>query len=89
MNELAELKPSLNEKFIWEPLPDGCILYCQESGRILTLNPAAELILSYCDGALTLGEICALIAPEAALAQEAFWAAVTECLKEQVLVRPS
>jgi hypothetical protein len=86
MNELAELAPTLNATFVWEPLPDGCILYCQESGRILTLNPTAELILSYCDGATTLSEIFTLLAEETALGPDAFWSAVKQCLEEQVLV---
>lgn len=86
MNPLADLKPTLNEKFVWEPMPDGCILYCQESGQILTLNPAAELILSYCDGATALGEVYAAVAKEAELPDDAFWVTVTRCLDEKVLL---
>ena len=86
MNELGKFKPTLNEKFAWEPMPDGCILYCQESGQILTLNPAAELMLSYCDGTATLEEICSEVTQESELSQDDFWTTVARCLEEKVLV---
>ena len=43
--------------FSWEPIPDGCLLFEESTGKLLTLNPAAEAVLSHCDGELTGAEI--------------------------------
>ena len=50
-------KPQLNETFEWEPMPDGCLLFSQETGQVLSVNPTAELILSFCDGENSIEEI--------------------------------
>lgn len=43
--------------FAWEPIPEGCLLFEEGTGKLLTLNPAAEAVLAHCDGELTGGEI--------------------------------
>ena len=42
----------------------GCLVYQTDSGRVLTLNPAADLILSYCDGTATVRGIYSEITAE-------------------------
>ena len=47
----------VGDGFAWEPIPDGCMLFEESTGRLLTLNPAAEAVLTHCDGELTGAEI--------------------------------
>ena len=84
--EPFQLKPKVNEKFDYEPMPDGCLLYHQENGRILTVNPTAELILSYCDGSKTLEEVYQQVEPDAGIPRDVFLQAIEEFLNEQVLI---
>ena len=54
----------VGEGFSWEPIPDGCLLYEASTGKLLTLNPAAEAVLAHCDGELTGAEICGRLATD-------------------------
>lgn len=47
----------VGSQFSWEPIPDGCLLFEESTGKLLTLNPAAEAVLTHCDGELTGAEI--------------------------------
>ena len=55
--DLAGHRLVVGEGFSWEPIPDGCLLFEESTGRLLTLNPAAEAVLAHCDGELTGAEI--------------------------------
>ena len=79
-------KFKLNESFVWEPMPDGCILYSQTSGQIITVNPTAELILTYCDGETTLQQVFQNVTEDAPLEPSAFQAAVDKLIEEKVLL---
>jgi len=81
-----ETKFKLNETFVWEPMPDGCILYCQTSGQILTINPTAELILTYCDGETPLQTIYQSVIEDAPLTEAEFQTAVQKLIEENVLL---
>jgi hypothetical protein len=85
MEKIWRLKPTLNPEFDWEPMPDGCLVYQTNSGRVITLNPAAELILSYCDGTATTREIYAEICAEIPMTETDFLAGFSHLLKETVL----
>jgi hypothetical protein len=78
-------KPALNPAFSWEPMPDGCLVYRTDSGQVLTLNPAAELILTYCDGSMTLAEIFRDITTDLAMPETDFLAAIEKLVAEQAL----
>ncbi len=56
--ELDPQRLAVGEQFTWEPIPDGCLIYEERTGKLLTLNPAAEAVLAHCDGELTGAEIC-------------------------------
>jgi len=81
-----EAKLKLNADFVWEPMPDGCILYCQATGQIVTVNPAAELILTYCDGTASLQEIYDKVLEDVFLPPAEFQAAVQKLLHEKILL---
>jgi len=81
-----DTKLKLNEGFVWEPMNDGCILYCQATGQILTVNPTAELILTYCDGELSLGEVFQAVTQDAPMDEQVFQDSVTKFLAEKVLI---
>ena len=55
--DLAGHRLVVGDGFSWEPIPDGCLLFEESTGRLLTLNPAAETVLAHCDGELTGAEI--------------------------------
>ena len=85
MNQPA-LKYKLNEEFVWEPMPDGSILYAQSSGQIITVNPVTELILSFCDGETTLPQIFATILEDVPIEQSSFDEAIQKLIAEKVLL---
>ena len=86
MEPIWQVKPALNPDFAWEPMPDGCLVYRTESGQVLTLNPAAELILSYCDGTATVRGIFDEISAEIPMPEAEFLAAISQFLKENAVV---
>lgn len=47
----------IGEGFAWESIPDGCLLYEERTGKLITMNPIAEAVLTHCDGELTGAEI--------------------------------
>ncbi|MDA7916415.1 hypothetical protein N9B94_04195 [Verrucomicrobia bacterium] len=89
MSESDACKPSLNEEFDYEPMPDGCILFKQSSGQIISLNPPAELILSYCDGETELGKVYELTCDEMELEKSAFDETISSLFEQKVLLTPT
>ena len=85
MEPIWETKPSLNPEFGWEPMPDGCLVFRAETGQVLTLNPAAELILTYCDGTMTVRDIFTEITSELAMPEPEFLATVARMVEEKAL----
>lgn len=81
-----QMKPRLNETFDWEPMPDGCILFSQETGQVLTVNPTAELILTFCDGEHSLDEIYKDLCQDVEMPRDTFIETVERFVKEEVLV---
>ncbi len=84
--QIPDLKPKLNEAFGWEPVPDGCLIYSLDSTQMLTLNPMAELILTYCDGSTSLPQIFQELRAEATLDEAEFVQTIETLLKEKVLI---
>ena len=64
MSELDTQRLMVGGTFSWEPIPEGCLLYEETTGKLLTLNPTAEAILAHCDGELTGTEICRVLESE-------------------------
>ncbi len=55
--EFQGWRPIVGDTFSWEPIPEGCLLFEEGTGKLLTLNPSAEAVLTHCDGEQTVGEI--------------------------------
>jgi hypothetical protein len=66
----AAYVPSVRESFAWEPIPDGCILYEESTGKMITLNATAEAVLTHCFGEMTVDEICRKIEGEFQITRE-------------------
>ena len=60
-SNFAAYIPLVRDGFSWEPIPDGCILYEESTGKMITLNATAEAVLTHCYGELTVAEICRTI----------------------------
>jgi hypothetical protein len=56
--------PTIREGYLWEPIPEGCLLFQEKTGKLITLNSSAEAVLTHCDGELTVGEICRVLENE-------------------------
>ena len=84
-----QMKPQLNQSFDWEPMPDGCLLFSQETGQVLTVNPTAELILSFCDGENSLDQIYGDITKDLELPRESFLETIDRFISEKVLLADS
>ncbi len=80
------MKPQLNDAFDWEPMPDGCLLFSQETGQVLTVNPTAELILSFCDGEHSLEDIYQDISRDVEIPKESFQETVERFIAEKVIL---
>ncbi len=80
------MKPRLNESFDWEPMPDGCLLFSQETGQVLTVNPTAELILSFCDGESSLEDIYLGVRRAVDVPEESFQETIDRFIAEKVIL---
>lgn len=60
----SKSRPTITDRFSWEPLPDGCLLFEEATGELLTLNGPAELILSHCDGEHSIEELRRIVEVE-------------------------
>jgi hypothetical protein len=50
--------PVVKDGFLFEPIPEGCMLFEEASGKLITLNEAAEAVLTFCDGEHSVADIC-------------------------------
>lgn len=60
----SKSRPTITDRFFWEPLPDGCLLFEEATGELITLNGPAELILSHCDGEHSIGDLQRMVEAE-------------------------
>lgn len=79
------MKLELCDGYRWEALPDGCLLYHESSGKVVTLNEAAELVLMHCDGEHTEDELCQLLVEETELTPSACHQALADLKKEGIV----
>jgi hypothetical protein len=56
--------PELMDGFLWEELDDGCVLYHEATGRMVTLNGCAEAILTCCGNGATIEGVSRLAETE-------------------------
>lgn len=78
----------VGDGFSWEPIPDGCLLFEESTGRLLTLNPAAEAVLSHCDGELTGAEISRALESDFAI-PTAETRSILDRLRAEGVIRPA
>lgn len=95
MDELESLDlkavPELVEGFLWEELDDGCVIYHEATGQMVTLNGTAEGLLSCCFGSGTLDDVLCSAEAEFGISSADGMAGLRLLLKEGVirLVLPS
>ncbi len=77
---------TINDRFAWEPVADGCFVYSTEVGQVMTLNAAAELALSYFDGESSLEKIYQELSENADWERKDFLELVDSLVKEKVLL---
>lgn len=54
---MNQKKPKANSRILFQPKKDGCLLLNERNGKIHSLNAAAALIWTFCDGNHTPEEI--------------------------------
>ncbi len=72
------------------PTPGGCVIYDAAREKVHCLNPTAVVVYELCDGARSLGAICAFLAQAYGLDRQPV-EATRDCLKTLIaegLVRP-
>lgn len=79
--------PQVRDGFLWEPIPDGCLIFEEGTGKLVTLNAAAEMVLTYCVGEMTVAEICRTVEEECQIPEEKT-RAVIESLVDQGIIAP-
>jgi hypothetical protein len=77
--------PLIRDGFLWESLDEGCLLYHEESGKMVTLNHEAEIVLSHCTGEFPLPDLLRLLEEEFAMAPTAAQAALRQLEDEGVI----
>jgi hypothetical protein len=77
--------PELVEGFLWEELDDGCVLYHEATGKMVTLNGAAEAVLSCCGDGVTVADVLRLAAGEFAMPEQECAEAVKILRREGVI----
>lgn len=81
-------RPVIRDGFIWEPIPEGCLLFEEATGKLVTLNPAAEAVLGYCDGELTVAEIIRELESEFGVESIEAAATLSRLIDERVITPP-
>jgi hypothetical protein len=77
--------PELMDGFLWEELDDGCVLYHEATGKMVTLNGSAEAILSCCGQGATIEAVSLLAEAEFGLSRDECAAGLRLLLKEGVI----
>lgn len=80
--------PVLKEGFLFEPIPEGCLLLEEATGNLITLNSAAEAVLTYCDNALSVAEICRIVEEEWQVPRDEVRQAIARLMELGVLIAP-
>jgi hypothetical protein len=75
----------LRPGFLWEVIEDGCLLFEEASGRMLTLSRLAELVLVHSTGEFTAREICGELARLFEVKRDEAMAACRNLLAEGVI----
>lgn len=83
--EFDSCLPEVKESFLWEPIPEGCVLFEEATGKLLTLNSSAEAILTHCDGELTVSELCSILENDFQVPPEETRAVLRQLMEEQVI----
>ena len=60
----------IRDGFLWEAIDDGCLLYHSDSGAMLTLNAAAEVVLAHCTGEFSVDEMLTVVQREFGITHE-------------------
>jgi hypothetical protein len=79
--------PSIANGFLWESLDEGCLLYHEESGKMITLNQEAEIVLSHCTGEFSLPDLIDTLEKDFAMPAEATRAALRQ-LEQEAVIEP-
>jgi hypothetical protein len=83
-----EYRPVIRECFYWEEVPEGCLLYEEGDGRLVVLNPSAELVLTYCDGEHSLCEIKSELGGDERLTSDMIAEALERLIEARVVLGP-
>ena len=75
----------LVEGFLWEELDDGCVLYHEATGRMVTLNGSAEAVMTCCRLGLTAEDVLRRAEGEFGLSRDDCMAGLRLLLKEGVI----
>lgn len=62
--------PKIRDGFLFEETEDGAVLYESSTGKVITLDRAADLILSHCADGLSVKEITEKITSEFSMSRE-------------------
>jgi hypothetical protein len=81
----TENRPLIKEGFLWESLDEGCLLYHEASGKMITLNQAAETVLIHCTGEFSLPDLIDTLEKDFAMAAETTQAALRQLEQEAVI----
>lgn len=81
--------PELSDGFLWEPIPDGCLLFEESTGKLITLNASAEAVLTHCDGELTVAQICRILESDFQIPSEETRSVLKRLLEEGVISPPA
>ncbi len=77
--------PTVRDGFLWEPIPDGCFLYEESTGKLITLNASAEAVLTHCDGESTVAEICQAVESDFQISREEAEEVLKKLISEGVI----
>lgn len=81
--------PEVSDGFLWEPIPDGCMLFEESTGKLITLNASAEAVLTHCDGELTVAEICRTLERDFQIPAEETRSVLKQLVAEKVISAPA
>lgn len=86
---LLEMNPDpcliIRDGFLWESLDEGCLLYHEASGKMVTLNHEAEIVLSHCTGEFPSARLLLKLEKDFGMTPEVSQAALRQLEEEGVI----
>lgn len=77
--------PEVSDGFLFQETEDGVMLYESSTGKVITLDKSADLILSHCAEGLSVSQIADLLTDDSPIERDEVIRALAEFLEHGII----